>query len=329
MDRKKRNKEIERKKRLKRNVFTSIFTFMIIVGVCALGFVLWDMHERRTIMVFEGESIATGDFRFFLHGEGEEARDEAMEVLTQTLVLLNRAQKHGITLTDEEMAEHIERSETINEDIGFISHERIAEFMAAWNEKSEQLMDIYVEKVEFELDEDEFAEFLEEQMEHIISGSTNRQLKYVAAHDMTVIFQAMADYTEDGAEIEFDEIIRQYSVKYVEGEEIETIEFIDFLMQYGVWEGMDDIANLEVGEISTMLTGTDITDEEIFFMVQMIERTVDDERIEEEKVNTRENYIARHESEIFQARAEEFFELIEEWASEANREINYRAFKRF
>ncbi|MCL2388269.1 MAG: peptidyl-prolyl cis-trans isomerase [Defluviitaleaceae bacterium] len=313
MDSKKqRNRSIERKKRNKQNLFRGIMALIGIAIIGAIGFAIWDGLNRRTIMTFEGNRIATSDFRFFYLGQepalGTTQRDNAMEALVSTLTILDRAERHNLTVSPEDRAEINEMVANLNLQsppgfLNFISDERIVELFSIDN-LGDQLMDIYFPDT---LTEDELAEMVEEHLEEFRAHWETMNLKYIVSTDVGAMESAQTAL-ESGAD--FDTVARTYCEAHQDGEEVAVMEFWDFVQEYQTWDFLMEIFELEIGEITETLVT-----EDHFFIIQMYERIVDYDAVADALRN--------------EARFGDFHEMVDEWIAEANYEINYRAFNRF
>ncbi|MCL1862363.1 MAG: peptidylprolyl isomerase [Defluviitaleaceae bacterium] len=314
--RKKRNLEIERAKRQKRLVFTGILTCMMILVVAALGYAVWDIVNRRTIMTLNGERIATTDFRFFHVMQqippGELAQENALGDLTQTLLILERAEMHGVGATNEELAELMEQAaeframqaQMVPGGINFISERRVAELLSAWSQVFERLSDIYMS--DFIPDEEAYQAFMAESIEGIRLNSTEIQIKYVASADWFEM-DDISHELEQGAE--FDDFAGA-----------ETVSIMEFAETYDAWISpeLDNIFQTQqAGDISDIFEV-----EGMYFIVKVYDRIVDEANVAIMTEIMRENF-------LMEERAEAFFDLTNEWVDQADRDVNMRAISRF
>jgi len=167
-DRKARNREIERMKKTRQTIVNCIVAAIAALVVGALVWVVWDVQNRRTVMSFEGERIATAELDFFDINFSDwdirtpEGYDVIMGALKDSLAVLSRAQLHGITLTEEEQAIVLNNAREFSEWTGFtaLSIDRMAEFFSIWPFLRPQLADIYLPPTT-EIDQDEFEDFIE------------------------------------------------------------------------------------------------------------------------------------------------------------------------
>jgi hypothetical protein len=314
--RKKRNQEIERRRREKQRIFTWILTAMICVAAFGIIYAVWDVTNRRTIMRFEGERIATSDYRFFHVMNGmpvgdEEGREIVLENLLQALVLLERGERHGFSATSEELSGLMESARNIREqhNTSFISERRIAEFISAWDVVYEKLMDEFVPAQD--LDEAEFTELFDEHIEENRSFLEDLRVKYIVSFDLEEIILAYEGVTGG---TNFDALIQQHSAFYSEEHGVESFDFWEFAEMFSLWEEWMELIELQEGEISSIFEA-----DGLFFIVQMYERSLD---IEAEEISFREGIIAER-------RAIAFNEIVEQWMAEANYTVNDRALNNF
>jgi hypothetical protein len=316
-NRKKRNLEIEKAKRKKQLAAKGIFAALVLVVALAVCYQIWDTINRRTIMTFNGERIVTSDFMLF--DALNETPDVAMNQLKQTLVMRDKAAQHGFALTAEEMAQQIESAGSIREQMSmnFISEQRIAELFSIWQIAQDHLIDEYVD-TEFEIDEEEFAEVLESQMSWILMNATDMEVKFILSNDEDELEDALKVLSEEFAT--FDEMVGVLCLVHAGSEtgEIAVVSAMDFIMEHQAWANMDDILELEEGEIFGPFEGT----EGDFFLVQGYTRVRNEEEIETQVEAVRENFINGKRSEVF-------FELVDEWVLESKAVVNNRAFSRF
>jgi hypothetical protein len=308
--RKKQNLEIERQKKSKQRTFTAVLTIAIIAAVGLLGFAVWDNINRRTIMTFEGENIATSDFRFFnaMQQPSPDSRYNALDGLLRTLTLLNQAEAHNLRVTPEQQAELMSDAAMLREQanwqqpgmLNFITDNRIAQINSI-EFFLDSLIDIYITQ-DFEIDEDEFAEALEEHRENVVPWLADMQIKYAASLDPAEIATTFMGEDEDISAFE-------------------PVDFIEFTQDIGIslenWQHFQNIVNLEVGEVLQLVEMNGV-----FYNILMYERVLEDESIEEAEASFRENFTN-------EAREDAFFELLESWVANANYSLNNRAFNRF
>lgn len=147
--RKQRNMEIERQKKRQNKLYLSGVVAVGFVILLAIGWVVWDIQNRNWIMTFNGERVATSEFEFFnsayqMFMEPEDARSMAMDELVNSLVVMDRAQAHGISLPADEresLAADAQMQQQMMQSP--VSVDRITDFFGV-GYMQERLMDIYV-----------------------------------------------------------------------------------------------------------------------------------------------------------------------------------------
>ncbi|MCL2456251.1 MAG: hypothetical protein FWD19_01725 [Defluviitaleaceae bacterium] len=321
--RKRRNLAIEGAKKKKKLVAKGILAACLLAVVAALGFGVWDVANRRTIMIFNGEKIPSTDFRFFNELSGGASPEAALRDLKNTLVLLERSAQHNIFPTDEEIAEQLDGANEMRDsrNLNFISAHRIAEILSVWDVPFESLKDIYVPEDGFEVDEEEFAENLEWQMDRILMNATDMKIKYIKTRLGSSI-EGAEELLNAG--MDFDNLIRTYCDDFeisLENDP-EPIELVQFVINNQAWDYFGGLMAMEVGDVSEIIEIADENDDYTFFLVQVEEKEVDEEQIETAKDGARTEFISGKRSEIF-------FEKVQEWADAANVKLNSRAYKRF
>jgi hypothetical protein len=274
-------------------------------------------------MTFNGETIATTDFRFFNELSGGMSPEAALRDLKNTLVLLERSAQHGIAPTEEQIEEQLESASRMREDQGldFISAQRIAEFLSAWDTPFESMKDIYFPEEDFEIDEDEFAETLEWQMGRITSEATDMKIRYIKTTTGSSI-EGAEELLNSG--MDFDMLIRLYCVDFEHSgeDEIESVDVVQFAWSNQAGQYLNTLLSMEVGDVSEIIEIADENDDKTFFIVIVDEKEVDYEQIETAKDDVRNDFISSK-------RSADFFEQVQAWAEEADVVINNRAFKRF
>jgi hypothetical protein len=342
--RKKRNLQIERKKRAERRVTNTVVTLVLLAIVAGICFSVWDSFQRRTIGTFEGERIPTSDFNFF-HAmtdtgerDPEDHREFAVNEMLTYLTLLNRAEMHGFTLPEDQLDEHMQDAANMREWLTWqdprmlrdTSNRRIADFLSVgflqdreWLQPGpvfDFLMEEY--KGDFEPAEEDVQEFLDGIMDDIISAATDRNVKYVRNDDWDVMQEVFRELND--GEITFDTAISSHHQPPEpqfdeEGEEIileNPTEIWNFGATFGAWEFWDELLALEEGEMSEVMTFGDY-----FFIVKMYDKTVNYERVEEFTEEVTDSFIR-------ESRENAFLELMDEWVAAANFEPNQRALGR-
>ncbi|MDR0271808.1 MAG: hypothetical protein LBI27_00625 [Clostridiales bacterium] len=324
--RKQKNLEIERSKRKKQKIFTAVLAGCIAALVFVLGYTVWDIQDRRNIMTFQGTSIATGDFRYF-YDFMESGRNEAMRELQKTLVVLEHGVQNGIELTSDELSDASQNAADMRDfmsqmGMNYISERRIAEFSSVEN-VANRLMDMFVPELEIVADEEAMEAFIEENMEDIMAGSNDMNLKYIASATYNDVYDAFSTLRNSGET--FDELIEEFHIFYDPEVGIETIELWEFLETVTQWQHYGELLALEEPGDFTEVLELD----GMYFIAQLHELAFSQERFEENVEYMRSMYSGNLETEELNRRQEVFSEMIDEWINEANFIINNRAFNRF
>ena len=165
-DRKARNREIERMKKTKQLITKGILAAIATLVVAAIIWVVWDVQNRRWVMTFGGERIATAELSFFDVNFGNvnistpQGYDTIMGELQNSLAILQRAELHGITLTEEEQAIAMNNARDFSDWAGFtaLSIDRMAEYFSVGPFLLPQLLEIYTPY--YEIDQEEFEDYL-------------------------------------------------------------------------------------------------------------------------------------------------------------------------
>ena len=321
--RKKRNLEIERKKKQQKMFHLGVLAAIALVAVIVIGWVVWDTQNRRFIMTFQGERIATGDFRLMgvmnQQPINDFTRHSLLNELLAYLIIMDMGNRYGVGFTPEEIqANTIEASDIRSwieggapGSLGFISDRRLGEFMHAFEQIGRRLIDLLVEYIP---DEDELREITDEHIERLIEDSTEIYVKFVAAtfwDDFTdVALELVADEGFD-----FDDIIERHCVI---GEGIEPISMFDFIVEYGAWDAdWDFIRTLAVGDFTFVIPGNEF--QFILYIYDRILPEFDLDELDEIKAELRENFILSRSMDIF-------FDMLDEWVSQAEFELNHRVF---
>jgi hypothetical protein len=332
--RKKRNLEIERRKKERHRIAVSIFMGLIGVLVIMLVYGVWDANNRRTIMTFEGQRVSTSDFRFLVElfgAHGEDMHDEIINELVSVLILINKSNEHGTGISEEEMQDVREFVQMIREggEFNYISERRMTEiYTTLFIDDHMGLIDIYVPT--YELDEDERAE-IEEANEiglafHLLSvRDSMMRVKYLVYLDEEEAENALAELLDGG---DFDAMFREQNF-LDEDAEVETMD-VRMLTNSVVQDEAtaNEIRGMNEGEISPIIVipGED-GDPELFIIFQMYSIETDEEILADaEERFLDENSVQRV---IDSRRAQAFWELVNEWTENANFTVNQRALSRF
>ena len=317
--RKKRNLEIEKQKRTKRRIFSGIMVLVALLVLAGVGWLAWDLNNRRWIMTFGEERVSRDDLRFLTFGDHltPETRDAAVDKLIEILVLLEEGNKRDIHPTDEEMEELLQMASWYRESVdnftpgalNFISDERIAELQSAGIIHM-RLMEIYGV---YEPDPEDYAEEFAEFLEFAPMWFEESQVRYIASLSWEEL-EEVERLLEDGAD--FAELMQQFSAKY--DPERNTVEMWDeFFGEYELaHHDVDILLEMEVGDISPILFAADGW----LYLVQLYSRELDEEEMEAAFWED----VARVGSETA------FVEMFQGWidAARENIVINQRALNR-
>jgi len=314
---KSKNREIERQKKQRRLVTRLVFVLALALVIFALTWVIWDNQNRRWIMTFEGERIAVTDYEFFLTQSG--MPQAAMNDLQVHLAIMNRAERHNVAPTQNELDQATQASfdermwmarEFGQDMFHFISDERIGEFQAALHFSVERLMEIYVptyhpQGVEFEA---ELAEYIEEN--RMFYGQTD--IIVITFEDAEVL-EEMRELVIAGEET-FETLIRERDeIPYLEEQGIARMSLSDFMWLGLEDEDLDAMLALQQGEVSPVIEFFDGF-HFIAYMEIRVEAT-DAEIIE----SFTENYALEQRFIVF-------VDIVNGWVDEANVNINQRVF---
>ncbi|MCL2577026.1 MAG: hypothetical protein FWE27_03115 [Defluviitaleaceae bacterium] len=335
--RKKRNQQIERKKRAERRIGTAIVVVIIAMITVGIAYAVWDTMNRSTVMTFNGERVPTSDFRYFhamsgAEPQNEEMRQTAVDGMLRTLVVLDRAERHGLSISAEEKAEFEERAAGMRDtftmmgiNIRSTSDKRMVDFMSVGDlfEKEQMwpgplfslVMEHYVS--DREPDQADLDEHLEGLRDDIIEAAREKNFRYIANESWDSLWDAWNEFNDE--EAGFSELMRRYhEPQFDEFEEPidNPLGLWDFVMQFEAWDHWQTINEMQEGEISMPMQFGELS-----FIVEMYESVVDEERVEEITLSVAEGFINEF-------REDAFFDLIEQWVSEANYQLNERALSR-
>jgi len=187
--RRQKNLEIERKVQQRKLVFRVVTLVVALIIVTATAIGIWTVQDRRWILKYDGGRVATTDFRAVmdrLFENNPAARSAGMTTLQGVIVILDRADAHGVGLTPEERApieiDEREGREQVQAQFGwdpfdYISVSRVVELLNT-GPVVERLLDIYVPT--YDLDESEFIEMWEEYQETSLHDFWDVQVNFIA-----------------------------------------------------------------------------------------------------------------------------------------------------
>ena len=318
--RKKQNLEVERKIKRQKKIYAAVFAAICMAVVIVIGWVVWDTQNRRFIMTFNGERIATSDFRFMSVLSqmpiNEFTRDDILHELMTFLTVMQMGEYYQLGFTGEEL-EEIETNAAFFREImeqggspgmlGFIDDRRMGEFLGLFEFVGARLIDYLI--TDYEVDEEQFEAELEWHIETLIREGSEVFVKYMALDPAADNIDAAIELSAING-IDFDDIASRFCVL---GTGLEPIDINDFAANYGVH--IDEwFAGLPVGQHSSILHGTDYSF--YFYVYDRIEPELVLEEVERE-------FRDRFELELRQGI---FFERLEGWVAEAEFELNHRVF---
>lgn len=324
-------KEWKRKRRRQRLMVRLGVTAFCVLAVAGMGYLAWDMWSRTYVMTFEGQRISTADMRFFTNfasilGGGADPRVQGLDQLTQFLLIDQAAQRHNITVTEEEIAqieENLEFLQMIGLELPDIPHDRIVELMSM-DTFSEQLMDIYA--ADYTIDEvlyqTELFNFLAANRVNFI----DMDFRVHISETMTAARIAWDDFAAADPE-DFDEIIMRdmQLTTGIDASEFDASEFEEAFVPTVPTITLEDLrenpdispsvvdylTSLAVGEFSEPVQ---IAEDFIaIFIADSFYMPPDEEMAEV----FREQYIRNQRIQIFS-------DVIEDWRGEADIQINQR-----
>ena len=322
--RKKQNIEIERQVKQRKTIFRVVSIAVAAVIVLAVGAGIWTVQDSRWIMRYEGGRVAVSDFRAVLDigfRNDPAAREAALGSVQAIVAMRDRAIYHGVDLTPEERAHSIaiaserrqERIELFNFDtIRYISNARLGELIFT-EPLVDRLKEIYIPT--YEIDEDEFAELMEEYVSEEIYRYMDLQVQTILTETREDIEEA---YSLLGT-VDFEDLVRQFTEGFEEDSEVEPVLAMEFVDMFEF--DPDDrkhLLYLEAGEYSRIMRGV-VEGLEFFFIFRMVSREEPD--LVTLTAELREEFVELRRSEIFD-------ELVADWIEAANFTINQRGYDR-
>ena len=305
--RKQQNKAIERKNKNQRRITAIITGAVLLVVLLAIAWVAWDVQSRRWVMTFEGTRIATSDLQIMewlvnTSWEGvhmdirvPDHRDAVLSTLVNTLTIMHRADRHGIGVNAQDIEDGLPMMAMTGLPENY--HRRAVELWAAFNVLPERLTSHYFP------DYAPDAVVLAEYMDANRNRYANTTVIYITSQDGDVLEEIAAMVAAgdlDGVE-HFEELIREYSMWYFEGEEITTSSIVGLINEFEIFHESDALLGLPEGAVSHVVEIWP----EMFMLMYIVERTdAEDSAIEESFMQQRRNA--------------QFSELMEEWVENAN-----------
>jgi hypothetical protein len=324
MNRKARNKVIERQKKNRNRLFALVAALVGVAVIAVTSWVVWDTQSQNWILRFEGERIHTNEFRFMLAGmgfEGPQARQNALDELIEILTIEHRALRHDIYLSEGErdLWTMLVSMQTEGVEIPFITAERLGEIWAT-DSLLERLMDVYVPEHFVYIDEESLAVDIQEYIAENLMNYLQMDLMYILFEELEEAEEAHARFM--AGEIGFEDIIREYHPFYEDGMEMEifTLSLNDFIQEAMLNdEEADMLRQMQAGDIADIMEWGEMFGIENYLLVYAINREEPDEM--EIAANFRNRYIFFERSSMLQS-------LIPQWVEQADFTINRRAFNR-
>jgi len=313
-------KEWKRKKKKQQLISRLSIVAICILAVLGMAYIGWDMWSRTYVMTFEGQRISRGYMQYFsvFNDWMSDPTEQALDNLTQFLIIEQAARRHNVTLTEEEMEDAAETLETIQSHLEMmglspnLSQERMEE-LAQWNGFTRRLMDIYSE--DLVVDEDEFEEAFQQFLTWNRADFVEMEFKYHHSTTMDAAFTVWGEFSEVDPE-DFDDIIlRDFQLETgldIDDLDVPTISLEELRTDPAYAQvNINNLAALEVGGFSEPIPVGE--DSFFIFIPTSVERTPEAEIAE----IYREDYIEMLQADIV-------WEKIEEWREAADIQINER-----
>lgn len=203
-------------------IVAAVLSAVLIIGVGVLAYILMVGPPMTYAMKFDGQKVPIEDYELMLQvtSGSEDQRQMALDILTNLQVYNKAAQQLGIALTDEEVAEIVTslpdfRSYYAGNGIPLpeISDERLTAILTMdsyYGKILDAMLDSYV------VDEADYTAALAAYKENSRAEYADLKFKYVITETLEDA-EAAAEAFRGGLSV--DEVIAQYSLDYVEGEE--------------------------------------------------------------------------------------------------------------
>jgi len=312
-NRKKLNQEIESKKKQRKLLERGIFALVAVLLLAGIAWTVWSTPNMSWALRFNGERIDMSELRYYEFAfqsnlNDPEARDFIVDQLVSALVVLDHAERHGLVLSEEEVAETINFAENQEQVFGWfgmpplVSFERMTEFFSV-NFFRNHLMDMFVPS--YTPDEAEIAQEWAELLEEHYDSFYELQLMHLFNPDYEQIQEALALSEERSIDQ-----LAEFSTT-----SIFTTNAEDFIQMYFVeWEEQDAIRSMNVGDIiSVEVSGG-------FALVYATALNPPD--WDELAEMFREDFIMVRRIGLFN-------EIVEEWVEDADIRLNNRALNAF
>ena len=324
------NREIERKKRQNKNTIKAISIVAGVIIFLVIGWIVWDVNDRRIVITFNDTRIPTSEFQFFLDmiGRTPEARAAALTEFIGTLVMLEKANEFNITMDPEDrdmLMEWIVDSRAAAIAAGErnpfrgLTNERLFDiYSVQWMMIQPLIAEAVFPDYVLGLDEDELRQEFYQALEDEFISEYDMHVLFIAHFDLDYLDEILPAAQAVGSSDEFIALIHEHCMWQSEFEEIPPISidalYYDFDFDE---ETIAMLLALEEGSVSQVVRATDQT--------SIIVYVVSKEILNKEELF--ENFRANTLEEL---RFETFFQQAPIWIEEARQrmEINDRAVDR-
>jgi len=305
-------REWKRKRKQQQRATRLTIGVICVLAILGIGYIGWDLWSRTYVMTFENQRIGTAYMRYFsaFNNWMGDPHEQALDNLTQFLLLEQAAHRNNIVLTAEELEEAAEHQEAVREHLDMmgisvsgLSDARLRE-LSYWNVLTERLIDLYT--ADLVIDEDDFEEAFQTFLTWSRADFMEMNFRYHRSSSMDEAFEVWGEFLARESDDEFDEIILR------DLNEIPTITLAE-MRQDPVYAqvNVNSLAELGVGEFSEPIpVGEDAF---YIFIVDFAEMTPEED-IEE---IYREEYVRERQVEII-------IDLLEAWEEAADIRINQR-----
>ena len=314
-------REWKRKRKHQQRMTRLTIAAVCVLAILGIGYIGWDMWSRTYVMTFEGQRIGTAYMRYFSAFSNwmGDPHEQALDNLTQFLLIEQAARRNNIVLTEEELEEAAEHREVVQEHLDMmgisvsgISDARLRE-LSYWNVFTERLIDIY--SADLVIDEDDFEESFQEFLTWNRTDFLEMNFKFHRSSDMDTSFAVWGEFADLETDDEFDEIIlRDLQLETglnINDLEVPTISLDEMRHDPDFAQAIWHLTDLNVGEFSQPIPIGE--DSFYIFIVESMEMTPEEEISE----IYREEYIREQQVQII-------VDLLEEWREAADIRINQR-----
>jgi len=305
-------REWKRKRKQQQRVSKLIIAAICVVVIAGIGYIGWDMWSRTYVMTFENQRIGTAYMRYFsaFNNWMGDPHEQALDNLTQFLLIEQAARRNNIVLTAEELEDAAEHQEAVQEhlemmgiSVSGLSNDRLRE-LSYWNVFTERLIDLY--SADLVIDEDDFEEAFQTFLTWSRSDFMEMDFKYHHFSNMDDAFATWGEFFAVESPDEIDEIILR------DLHEIPTISLAEMRQDPTFAQvNFSSLTELGVGEFSEPIPVGE--DEFFIFIVESAEMTPEEEIAEV----YREEYIRDQQVQII-------IDLLEQWEEAADIRINQK-----